>query len=62
MIFFVNIFRYGSPRLAQRLANFTLKAMIHLSINEFCGAEKEEKFGIQVMIFILFVVDIFDDI
>jgi hypothetical protein len=35
--------RYGSPYIAQRIANLTLDAILHLSINEFCQAEREEK-------------------
>ncbi|CAF3733049.1 unnamed protein product [Rotaria sp. Silwood1] len=34
---------YGSPYVAQRIANLTLDAMVHLSMNEFCTAEREQK-------------------
>ncbi|CAF2816003.1 unnamed protein product [Rotaria sp. Silwood2] len=34
---------YGSPYVAQRIANLTLDAMLHLSINEFCAVEREQK-------------------
>ncbi|CAF0961643.1 unnamed protein product [Rotaria sordida] len=37
---------YGSPRVAQRIANFTLEAMLYLSINEFTQPERERKLGI----------------
>ncbi|CAM4803103.1 unnamed protein product [Rotaria magnacalcarata] len=37
---------YGPPRLAQRIANFSLKAMVHLSKNEFTEPERQRKLGI----------------
>ncbi|CAF3473895.1 unnamed protein product [Rotaria socialis] len=37
---------YGPPRLAQRIANFSLKAMLHLSINEFTEPERQRKMGV----------------
>ncbi|CAF1193182.1 unnamed protein product [Rotaria sordida] len=36
---------YGSPYVAQRIANLTLDAILHLFINEFCAAEREQKVG-----------------
>ncbi|UJR27828.1 hypothetical protein I4U23_009096 [Adineta vaga] len=36
---------YGPPYVAQRIANFTLDAMLHLYINEFTNAEHEQKVG-----------------
>ncbi|CAF4148840.1 unnamed protein product [Rotaria sordida] len=42
---------YGSPRVAQRIANFTLEAMLYLSINEFTQPERERKLGILVCCF-----------
>lgn len=38
--------RYGSPIVAQRVANFSLDAMIYLHANEFTPAESERKLGI----------------
>ncbi|CAF1147356.1 unnamed protein product [Adineta ricciae] len=36
---------YGPPYIAQRIANFTLDAMLHLYIYEFTKAEHEQKVG-----------------
>ena len=35
--------RYGSPFIAQRIADLTLDAILHLSINEFSSVEREQK-------------------
>ncbi|UJR27827.1 hypothetical protein I4U23_009095 [Adineta vaga] len=36
---------YGPPRVAQRIANYSLEAMLHLAMNEFTKPEREGKFG-----------------
>ncbi|CAF4130963.1 unnamed protein product, partial [Rotaria sp. Silwood1] len=37
---------YGPPRVAQRIANFSLEAMLYLSMNEFTRAEQQRKLGV----------------
>ncbi|CAF4322243.1 unnamed protein product, partial [Rotaria sp. Silwood2] len=37
---------YGPPLVAQRIANFSLEAMLYLSINEFTIAERQRRTGI----------------
>lgn len=37
--------RYGSPYIAQRIANLTLDAMLYLYANEFSRGEREQKVG-----------------
>lgn len=44
----IEVCRYGPPKVAQRVANLSLEAMIHLSIYEFTTPEKEDKLGIMV--------------
>jgi hypothetical protein len=46
--------RYGSPHVAYRVANFTLTAMLHLTMHEFSTPEKQEKCGTQVIKFHFF--------
>jgi hypothetical protein len=40
--------RYGPPLIAQRIANFSLEAMLHLAINEFTTVEREGRLGVLV--------------
>lgn len=40
--------RYGRPHIAQRVANFSLEAMIYLSMYEFTDAERQGRLGILV--------------
>lgn len=40
--------RYGSPLMIYHLANYTLDAMLHLSLNEFTKPEREFKLGVMV--------------
>jgi hypothetical protein len=35
--------------VAHRIANFTLTAMLHLTMHEFSTVEKQDKFGVQVI-------------
>ncbi|CAF5217162.1 unnamed protein product, partial [Rotaria magnacalcarata] len=37
---------YGSPYVAQRIADLTLDAMLHLSDNEFSQVERDQKLGV----------------
>ena len=41
-------FRYGSPSIMYRLANYTVEAMLYLSINEFSTPEREQRLGVMV--------------
>jgi hypothetical protein len=41
--------RYGQPKMVQRVANFTLEAMVYLSKNEFTRPERERKLGVLVV-------------
>jgi hypothetical protein len=38
--------------MAHRIANFTIEAMLHLSINEFTTPERESQLGVMVRYFI----------
>jgi hypothetical protein len=42
---------YGSPQIAQRIANFSLEAMLYLAINEFTIPERQDKLGVLVSLF-----------
>jgi len=44
--------RYGPPSMAHRIADFTIEAMLHLSMNEFTTPEREFKLGVMVRHFI----------
>ncbi|CAF0832096.1 unnamed protein product [Rotaria sp. Silwood1] len=39
---------YGPSSMAHRLANYTLQAMLYLSINEFTTPEREQKLGVML--------------
>lgn len=40
--------RYGPPDVAQRIANFSIDAMLYLTIHEFTQPEKEGRLGVMV--------------
>jgi hypothetical protein len=50
------LIRYGPPRIAQRIANFSLEAMLHLAVNEFTEVERQRKLGVLVSLFHLVIV------
>ena len=65
-LFYVNFylkkyfsFRYGPPQVAQRVANFSLEAMIYLAINEFTTVEKKGVLGTLVSLFYYDLIDIY---
>lgn len=64
-LFYVNFylknfsFRYGPPEVAQRIANFSLEAMIYLAINEFTTPEKQGRLGNLVSLCYYDLIDIY---
>ena len=44
-------FRYGPPKVAQRIANLSLEAMIYLAKNEFTSVEKQGRLGVLVSLY-----------
>lgn len=43
-------FRYGPPSMTHRMANFTITAMIHLTMHEFSTPEREQRLGVLVSV------------
>ncbi|CAF3237270.1 unnamed protein product, partial [Rotaria sp. Silwood2] len=39
---------YGPPSMANRLANYTLQAMLYLNINEFTTPERQQQLGVML--------------